>query len=94
MFSDIFQVLYNMIYDLSASTIDELIVAVFSDITGASIHDINVNLVLFSETPIMSLSMYDLMVLFFTFFYSMFFIVLLYKVSKKVIKSLFGVLRW
>lgn len=95
MFESIFSVLYGLINGLVDGTINVLINPVFENFSdGSGLQAIQVNLSLFSETPIISTNLYDLITMFFTIFYSMFFIVLLYKVSKKIIKSIFGVLKW
>lgn len=92
MFQDIFNVLASLIYDLTNSTVDLISGAVIN--YGKDLIEYNINIVLFSDTPILATNLEDLTALFFAFFYSVFFIVLLYKVTKKVIKSIFGVLKW
>lgn len=93
MFSGIFNVLHNLINQLVLGTIDILINPAVTSVTSKGLIDYDINLVLFSEMPILATNLYDLTSLFFTFFYSVFFIVLLYKISKKIIKSVLGVLK-
>lgn len=94
MFSGIFTIIYGFINELVSGTIDILINPVVTSVADKGLIDYDINIVLFSETPILATNLYDLTSLFFTFFYSVFFIVLLYKVTKKVIRSIFGVLKW
>lgn len=94
MFSGIFTILYSFINELVSGTIDILINPAVTSVADKGLTDFNINIVLFSDTSILATNLYDLTSLFFTFFYSVFFIVLLYKVTKKVIRSIFGVLKW
>lgn len=94
MFSGIFTILYGFINELVTGTIDILINPAVTSVTSKGLLDFDINIVLFSDTPILATNLYDLTSLFFTFFYSVFFIVLLYKVTKKVIRSVFGVIKW
>ena len=49
------------------------------------------NLVLFSETPILSTNVYDLLLLVFSIFYTTVFVVIIYKIIKKVLVT---ITRW
>lgn len=91
--SGIFNLLFSIINELSYNTVN-LIGEVFTDGgSGLTLSNIDFNLSLFSDNPIISTNLWDLLLLFFTIFYSMFFIVLLYKVTKKFITMIFGVFR-
>lgn len=91
----IFNLLSNIIDDLVYFTVEKLINYVFgSNMLGSKhLYEIDFNLSLFSDTPIFTTNMYDLLILFFTIFYTMFFIILLYKLTKKFIVSVFGVFK-
>lgn len=95
MFQGIFSLLYDIVAELATETTN-LISYIFGDFFKGNndLGGMEFNLSLFSETPIFTTTVYDFLLLFFTIFYIMFFIILLYKVSKKVIKSVFGVLKW
>jgi len=95
MFSGIFNLLSGIIDDLVYFTVDKLIAYVYDNnyLTSSSLSDTDLNLTLFSDNPIISTNMYDFLILFFTIFYSMFFIILLYKATKKFITMVFGVFR-
>lgn len=86
-------VMFNIVSGIVDFTL-ALIIAIIANIPpGIDLHDIPFNLTLFSETPIIASNVYDILIMFFTIFYSMFFIVLLYKVTKKIIKKVFGVFK-
>lgn len=94
MFQGIFYLIMNIVTGLSnwtVNTMDHIFVDVGYD--GLSLGDIDFNLTLFSDNPIISTNMWDLLSLFFTIFYTMFFIILLYKATKKFITMVFGVFR-
>lgn len=60
---------------------------------SVDLSDYDFNLLLFSETPILSMNFVSFLYVFFAIFYSMFFIILLYKATKKFINMIFGVFR-
>lgn len=87
--------MYGIVLSLADNTVI-LINSIFMNFSSGNLGDlvdIPFNLILFSDTPIVSMNLYDLLVIFFTIFYSMFFIVLLYKATKKFINMVFGVFK-
>ena len=56
--------------------------------------DLNINLALFSETPILTTNVYDMLLLVFSIFYTVMFVVIIYKIIKKVLVKITGWHRW
>lgn len=63
-------------------------------ISSITLSNFNINLALFSDTPILASNGYDLAVLFFSVFYTVIFIVIVYKIIKKVIVKITWWNRW
>ena len=81
----------EFIADLSASTV-RMVDNVFRHNGDANtIADFDINLVLFSETPILSTNLYDFLLLAFGTFYTIMFVVIVYKIIKKVLVT---ITRW
>lgn len=91
-FNGIFRLLKSIIFELVHGTVG-LFDYVFQGMAWELLENYNFNLTLFSDTPIISMNMFELLSIVFTIFYSMFFIVLLYKATKKFINMVFGVFR-
>ena len=91
-----FHGIFNLLKDIVGPIVDYtlgLISYPFYYFYGDYLGDYDFNLLLFSETPILSMSLESFLYLFFSIFYSMFFIILLYKATKKFINMIFGVFR-
>ncbi len=84
-FSDFISVLSGMTLNL----IDNAFGAYFSG--DFTLYELNINLSLFSETPILSTNVYDLLLLVFSVFYTVVFVVIIYKIIKKVLVT---ITRW
>lgn len=87
------------LYDSFASFISVLsdrTVSLIQIAFGAYVGDYNLiemdfNLVLFSDTPILSTNVFDMLLLVFSVFYTVVFVVIIYKIIKKVLVT---ITRW
>lgn len=84
-FSNFISVLSGMTVNL----IDNAFGAYFSG--DFHLNGLDINLVLFSETPILTTNLYDFLLLVFSTFYTIMFVVIVYKIIKKV---LITITRW
>lgn len=80
----------DLIVSLTSRTID-IITMPIEILTGSDLFDYDINLVLFSDTPILTTNAYELLLLFFSIFYSIIFVVIVYKIIKKVVVK---ITRW
>lgn len=71
-----------------------LINMIIYNVAEKSLTDYDINLVLFSDTPILNANGFDLLTLFFSVFYTLIFVVIVYKVIKKVFVKITGWKRW
>lgn len=92
MFESIFDLISNIVDELVLGTI-HIIISPTINLLGYSFGEYDFNLTLFSDIPIISMSLEEALYIFFAIFYGMFFIVLIYKVTKKIIKKVFGVFK-
>ena len=83
----------NFIETITAETVD-LIDMIINNVAQKGLIDYDINLVLFSDTPILITNGYDLITLFFSIFYSVIFVVIVYKIIKKVFVKITGWKRW
>ncbi len=87
-FSNFISVLSGMTLNL----IDNAFDAYFSG--DFTLHELNINLSLFSDTPILSTNVFDLLLLVFSVFYTVVFVVIIYKIIKKVLVTITRWNRW
>ena len=74
---------------MTVNLIDNAFGAYFSG--DFHLNGLDINLALFSETPILSTNVYDLLLLVFSIFYTTVFVVIIYKIIKKVLVT---ITRW
>ncbi len=87
-FSDFISVLSGMTLNL----IDNAFGAYFRG--DFLLHELDINLALFSAIPILSTNVYDLLLLVFSVFYTVVFVVIIYKIIKKVLVTITRWNRW
>lgn len=71
-----------------------LIDMIINSVAEKSLIDYDINLVLFSDTPILITNGFDLLTLFFSIFYTVIFVVIVYKIVKKVFVKITGWNKW
>lgn len=91
--------LYNnfvsLIMTLSNLTADLIKYAFENAFSGLdTLNDMTFNLTLFSDIPIITTNVYDVLLLTFSIFYTIMFVVIVYKIIKKVIVKITGWNKW
>lgn len=89
----IFNSFYSFIATITTQTVN-LIDNIINDVSSKGLADFDINLVLFSDTSILSTNGYDLLALFFSIFYSVIFIVIVWKIIKKIFVKITGWKKW
>ena len=81
----------DFIAALSVYTVSMIQEAFSSYVGDFNLTGLDINLALFSDTPILSTNVYDLLLLVFSIFYTTVFVVIIYKIIKKVLVT---ITRW
>lgn len=84
---------YNLLLELTDNTVG-IINKILNNIDGRSLADYDINLVLFSDTPILVTDLDQLLMVFFSIFYTVVFVVCVWKIIKKVFRKITGWTKW
>lgn len=89
----IFESFYLLFETLTLETV-AIIDNAYSITNAKTLGDVSINLVLFSDTPIYTGDLWELLTLFFSVFYTIIFVICVWKIIKKVVVKITGWKRW